>query len=70
MKHELQKRLRALMHVTLERWALEREIEGLMDMTIDDFTPVYDACVAIDDPGRLSTREVNEIITALRANNR
>ncbi len=70
MKRELQKRIRALMRVTLERWALEREIEGLMDMTIDDFAPVYDACVTIDDPGQLPAREVNEIITALRTNNR
>ena len=70
MNGELQKRIRALIRVTLERWALEREIEGLMHMTIDDFAPVHDACVTIDDPGQLSTRNVNDIIKALRANNR
>ncbi len=70
MKDKLQERIRILMGLTLKRWDLEREIEGLMDMTIDDFAPVYDACVTVDDPAQLPKRHVNHIIKALRSNSR
>ena len=70
MKDKLQERIRTLMALTLKRWDVEREIEGLLDMTIDDFAPVYDACVTVDDPCQLSKRALNEIIKTLRSNNR
>ena len=69
MKEELCNRIRTLIGVKLKQWALERDIKGLMNMTIDDFTPVYDACVTTDDPAELSKNDINEVIKALRANN-